>query len=81
MVQWLGLCLPLQGVSVRSLVGDASPPKNPQSIKQKQYCTKFNGDFENGPHQKKKKILKKMKLPYGVLIKYISENIVLMVKQ
>ena len=29
----------------------ASWPKN-QSIKQKQYCNKFNKDFKNGPHQK-----------------------------
>ena len=29
-------------------------PEN-QNIKQKQYCNKFNKDFENGPHQKKKK--------------------------
>ena len=26
-------------------------PKN-QTIKQKQYCNKFNKDFKNGPHQK-----------------------------
>ena len=26
-----------------------------QNIKQKQYCNKFNKDFKNGPHQKKKK--------------------------
>ena len=26
-------------------------PKN-QNIKQKQYCNKFNKDFNNGPHQK-----------------------------
>ena len=32
----------------------ASQPKN-QNIKQKQYCKKFNKDFKNGPHQKKKK--------------------------
>ena len=25
-----------------------------QGIKRKQYCNKFNKDFENGPHQKKK---------------------------
>ena len=25
-----------------------------QNIKQKQYCNKFNKDFKNGPHQKKK---------------------------
>ena len=30
----------------------ASGPKN-QNIKQKQYCNKFNKDFNNGPHQKK----------------------------
>ena len=34
-------------------------PKN-QNIKQKQYCNKFNKDFKNGPHQKKKKTLKKI---------------------
>ena len=32
----------------------ASWPKN-QNIKQTQYCNKFNKDFKNGPHQKKKK--------------------------
>ena len=25
-----------------------------QNIKQKQYCNKFNKDFKNGPHPKKK---------------------------
>ena len=29
-------------------------PKN-QNIKQKQHYNKFNKDFKNGPHQKKKK--------------------------
>ena len=29
-------------------------PKN-QNMKQKQYCNKFNNDFKNGPHLKKKK--------------------------
>ena len=29
-----------------------SGPKK-QNIKQKQYCNKFNKDFENGPHLKK----------------------------
>ena len=38
----------------------ASRPKN-QNIKQKQYCNKFNKDFKNGPHPKKKKIFKKKK--------------------
>ena len=36
----------------------SSGPKN-QNIKQKQYCNKSNKDFKNGPHQKKKKNLKK----------------------
>ena len=36
----------------------ASWPEN-QNKKQKQYCNKFNKDFKNGPHPKKKKILKK----------------------
>ena len=31
----------------------------PQNIKQKQYCNKLNKDFKNGPHQKKKKLLKR----------------------
>ena len=31
--------------------------KKPQNIKQKQYCNKFNKDFKNGPHQKKRKKL------------------------
>ena len=29
--------------------------KTHQNIKQKQYCNKFNKDFKNDPHQKKKK--------------------------
>ena len=36
----------------------ASWPKN-QNIKEKRYCNKFNKDFKNAPHHKKK-ILKKM---------------------
>ena len=32
----------------------ALQPKN-QNRKQKQYCNKFNKDFKNGPHHKKKK--------------------------
>ena len=31
----------------------ASQSKN-KNIKQKQHCNKFNKDFKNGPHQKKK---------------------------
>ena len=58
MVQWLRLCLPVQGVWVWSLVGELKShmpcgQKN-QNIKQKQYCNKFSKDFKNGPHQKKK---------------------------
>ena len=37
----------------------ASGPRN-QSTEQRQCCSKFNEDFENGAHQKKK-ILKKKK--------------------
>ena len=36
----------------------ASQPKN-QNIKQKQCCSKFNEDFKNGPHPKKKNLKKK----------------------
>ena len=37
----------------------ASQPRG-QNVKQKQYCSKFNKDLKkNGPHQKKKKNLKK----------------------
>jgi len=35
----------------------ATQAKN-QNIKQKRYCNKFNKDFKNGPHQKKKFNLK-----------------------
>ena len=35
----------------------ASRPKH-QNIKQKQYCNKFNKDFKNDPHQKKKNLNK-----------------------
>lgn len=28
--------------------------KGPKIMERKQYCNKFNIDFENGPHQKKK---------------------------
>jgi len=47
-VQWLRLCLPMQGVWVGSLVeelGSHMPSaKKKQNIKQKQYCNKFNKD-------------------------------------
>ena len=35
--------------------------KKTQNLKQKQCCKKFNKDFKNGPHLKKKKNLKKNK--------------------
>ena len=47
--------LPTQGVRVRSLLRELrSHMPCGQKIKQKQYCKKFNKDFKNGPHQKKK---------------------------
>ena len=65
-VQWLGLCLPLQGVWVPSLVGKLrchmphgqKAKQNSRklfvSIKQKQYCNKFNKDVKNGSHHTKR---------------------------
>ena len=55
-VQWLGLCLPIQGGQVWSLVRELGClcPKG-QEVGQKWYCNKFNRDFRNGPHQKKTK--------------------------
>ena len=32
--------------------------KNPEYKQQKQYCSKFNKDFKNDPHQKKKNLRK-----------------------
>ena len=32
-------------------IAHTSQPEN-RNIKQKQYCNRFNEDFENGPHQK-----------------------------
>ena len=65
-VQWLRLCLPMwgeaglipgQGTKTRHALGAKH-----QNIRQKQYCNKFNKDFKNHPHPKKKKAnnLKKM---------------------
>ena len=48
------------GPSQRAKIPHAPGPKN-KNIKQKQYCNKFNKDFKNGPHQKKKKKFKKGK--------------------
>ena len=57
---------PSSAGGVRSIPGrgakipHASRPKN-QNIKQKQYCNKFNKNFKNGPHQKKKILKKNLK--------------------
>ena len=53
-VQWLRLCLPMEGgVGVIICQGvkipHTSQPKN-ENIKQKQYCNKFNKYFKNGSH-------------------------------
>ena len=47
-------------LELASKLEDAPWPAN-QNIKQKQYSKKFNKDFKNGPHPKKKKNLKKKK--------------------
>ena len=55
-VQWLRLCLPMEGVRVQFPGQGAETPHfsrpKKQNIKQKQYCSKFNKDFKNGPHTK-----------------------------
>ena len=46
--------IPSQGAKISHLSElrfQVSQPTN-QSIKEKQYCNKFNKDFKNGPHQK-----------------------------
>ena len=57
-VQWLGLCLPLQTVQIQSLVRKLRshmPRGQKNNIKQKQCCNnKFNKDFKYDPHIKKK---------------------------
>ena len=49
-MQWLRLCLPMQGACVQSLVGETKIPHAPwpknQNIKQKQYCNKFSQDLK-----------------------------------
>ena len=46
------------GAQIRSLAGKlrSHMPRGlkKQNIKQKQYCNKFNKDFEDGPHQTNK---------------------------
>ena len=75
-VQWLGLHLPTQGLWIRSLVGKLGShmpwgPRN-QSIKPRQGCGRFNEDFLNGPHWKKKK-----KKKYALQIKSCKTHSVL----
>ena len=43
-------CDPCQGAETLPTLW----PEN-QNMKQEEYCNKFNKDFKNGPHQKKKK--------------------------
>ena len=50
----------MQGVG---LVAKKKKKKKTQSIKQKQYCNKFNKDFKNGSHQKNLKKTKNLALP------------------
>ena len=76
-VQWLGLCLPMQGLRVRSLVGELGShmprgQKTKQNIEEKQYCNRFNKDFKNGPHQKI--IFKKNVKHLAVIISGMSGN-------
>ena len=55
-IQWLRLCLSMQGVQFRYLVREPRSHmpcgQKTKNIKQKQYCNKFNKDFKNCPHQK-----------------------------
>ena len=61
-IQWLRLHLPMQGVRVRSLVWEVRSyvlcSLINENVKQKRYSSKFNKDFKNELHQKKKKTLK-----------------------
>lgn len=57
-VQWLSLCLPLQGLQVQSPLGELSctcliaKKKKTAHKQQNQYLNKFSEEFLNGPHQK-----------------------------
>ena len=55
-VHWLWLCLPVEGVWVRSLIWEVRSPQaqrpKKQYIKQKQFCNKHNKDFKK---EKKKR--------------------------
>ena len=61
-VQWLRLCLPIQGVWVQFLIRELrscmphSQKKQTKNVKWKQYCNKINKDLKNCPYLKKKKL-------------------------
>ena len=71
-VHWLRLCFPMQGAHVPSLARELGPHLPPgQNTKIKKIKKKKNRNntvtnsiktFKNGPHQNKKKILKKKNL-------------------
>ena len=54
------------------------PPKKlmakKQRMKQKEYCNKFNTDFQMGPHQEKKFYLKKKEDTEGSAMSTVAEN-------
>ena len=60
MVQWLRLCLPIQGVQVQTLARELRSHipqgQRVKNIKQKLYCNKFNKDL-------KKRIIKPEEAP------------------
>ena len=45
--------IPGYGVKIPHALGPKKKKKKNQSIKQKQYCKKFDKDLKNDPHQKK----------------------------
>ena len=52
----------MQGLQIQSLIGELrshmSQGQQTEHKQQKQYCNKFNKDFKNGPHQRKKNFFK-----------------------
>ena len=62
-VQRLRLHLPMQGVRVQSLVRELRSHMPWGQKKRHKYCNKFNKDFKNGPHQKKKNLKEKKEGP------------------
>ena len=74
-VWWLRFCLLESAGGVGSTSGQgtkiphALQPKS-QNIKQKQYCNKFNKNFENSPHQKKKNNFRKKERVWTIGITY-----------